>query len=224
MTSLRETPQVLLPTECELFIENLIAFPIEEIGSLKWLTQHEHIEKLNMQAVISANANETEYVKDALISFDKMSILVHELVSVELWKNKIFNELFHIGFKPKNTFVVYLIVSLENYLFTLELKFSIFLKLYHEATLVNLLETVLYHQDVCLAVGDSILDLVDYCYRKITEFIQNYESEKQVVNKKDEKIEVEPLEELKIQNEKIEFDIVMKCLTIARYIIDNLAQ
>jgi zinc finger MYND domain-containing protein 10 len=97
-------------------------------------------------------------------------------------------------------------------------------KLYHEATLVNLLETVLYHQDVCLAVGDSILDLVDYCYRKLTEFIQNYEPEKYMISKNDNKIDAEPLEELKIQNEKIEFDVVMKCLTIARYIIDNLAQ
>lgn len=30
------------------------------------------IEKLNMQAVLSASANETEYVKDALVTFDKV--------------------------------------------------------------------------------------------------------------------------------------------------------
>ncbi len=30
------------------------------------------IEKLNIQAVISASANETEYVKDSLIEFEKV--------------------------------------------------------------------------------------------------------------------------------------------------------
>ena len=69
------------------------------------------LEKLNMQAVISANANETEYVKEALLTFDKMPVLVHELIVAELWAERIFGELLKINYEPKNTFVIYLIVS-----------------------------------------------------------------------------------------------------------------
>lgn len=31
------------------------------------------IEKLNMQAIISANSNENEYVKDSLLTYDKVN-------------------------------------------------------------------------------------------------------------------------------------------------------
>ena len=45
------------------------------------------------------------------------------------------------------------------------------LQLYHEATVVNLLETVLFHREAAEAAEDSILDLLDYCYRKLTQLI-----------------------------------------------------
>lgn len=31
------------------------------------------IEKLNMQAILSASSNENEYVKDALVTYDKVA-------------------------------------------------------------------------------------------------------------------------------------------------------
>lgn len=65
---------VLMSTEVELYVGSLQTFPIEEIASKKWFSQHEMIEKLNMQAVISASANETEYVKDALVTLDKVGL------------------------------------------------------------------------------------------------------------------------------------------------------
>ena len=41
-----------------------------------------------------------------------MPVIIHELIAVELWKEKIFSQLFKIpDFEPKNTFVIYLIVN-----------------------------------------------------------------------------------------------------------------
>ena len=40
-------------------------------------------------------------------------------------------------------------------------------QLYHEATLVNLLETVLFHKESWESADDTALDLLDYCYRKL---------------------------------------------------------
>jgi hypothetical protein len=40
-------------------------------------------------------------------------------------------------------------------------------QLYHEATLINLLEVIFYKKEVALSGGDLLDDLVDYCHRKI---------------------------------------------------------
>lgn len=45
------------------------------------------------------------------------------------------------------------------------------LQLYHEATVANLLETTMFYREVCEAADDSVLDLVDYCYRKLTQLV-----------------------------------------------------
>ena len=47
-------------------------------------------------------------------------------------------------------------------------------QLYHEATLANLLETVLFHQEAASSAEDSALDLVDYCYRKLCHLTARY--------------------------------------------------
>jgi zinc finger MYND domain-containing protein 10 len=95
--------------------------------------------------------------------------------------------------------------------------------LYHEATLVNLLETTLYHSEVCQGLNDTIFDLIDYCYRRMSHQIKQVQSSKslKIEEIKDEN-EKSPLDELKDQNDKIQFDIYMKIFSIIRYIIDNL--
>ncbi len=40
-------------------------------------------------------------------------------------------------------------------------------KLYHEATLMNLLEIMLFYQSSVESIGDAMVDLLDYCTRHI---------------------------------------------------------
>ncbi len=65
---------VLLSTEVELYVQALQAFPIEELGSKKWSSQREMLEKLNMQAILSATQNENEYVKESFVTYEKVCI------------------------------------------------------------------------------------------------------------------------------------------------------
>jgi zinc finger MYND domain-containing protein 10 len=67
---------VLLSTEVELYVQALQAFPIEELGSKKWSSQREMLEKLNMQAILSATQNENEYVKESFVTYEKVCIPV----------------------------------------------------------------------------------------------------------------------------------------------------
>ena len=38
-------------------------------------------------------------------------------------------------------------------------------------TVANLLETILFHEEVMENAEDRVLDLIDYCYRKLTHLI-----------------------------------------------------
>ena len=43
--------------------------------------------------------------------------------------------------------------------------------MYHEATISNLFEVFLYYDYACQAMGDALIDLVDWCVRKITALV-----------------------------------------------------
>ncbi|KAG7244715.1 hypothetical protein INR49_029734 [Caranx melampygus] len=143
-------PSVILPVEAEAFVQSLETFSVREVGSARWFRQHEYIEKLNMQAILNASAMHDEFVKELLVSYGKIPVLVHEIILTEVWKQKVFPILCQLqDFNPKTTFHLYMVI-------------------HHEATIINLLETIMFHMDSCEAADDSVLDLVDYCHRKLT--------------------------------------------------------
>lgn len=42
----------------------------------RWFRQHEYIEKLNMQAILNASANQEEFIKDLFVSLGKVLFIV----------------------------------------------------------------------------------------------------------------------------------------------------
>jgi hypothetical protein len=83
---------VLLSTEVDAYVEALEPFELEDIGKtryekecsynelfgsfvLRWHTQHEYIGKLNMQAILDANRNTNEYVREAIVNNDKVNTI-----------------------------------------------------------------------------------------------------------------------------------------------------
>ncbi|ESN99688.1 hypothetical protein HELRODRAFT_176448 [Helobdella robusta] len=199
--------QVLLAPEAEAYVESLSIFDVTEIGSPRWLQQHEYVEKLNMQAMCNALQNEDEFIKEFLITYEKLNVLVADLIIIDLWKAKVFPKLLKNLNENGQTFPFYFI-------------------LYHELTVVNLLETVLYHQNSCEAVSEVSLDLIDYCYNKLTKLqsIGHYCEGKENDASKDKYKEVNTTtsEELMKQNKKIDFMVALKSLTILRFMIENL--
>merc|ERR1719473_2679510 len=39
--------------------------------------------------------------------------------------------------------------------------------LYHEASVCNLLECFLFHEHACEALGEALLEVIDFCMRKV---------------------------------------------------------
>ena len=87
---------------------------------------------------------------EALITFDKLKLLVHELLVVEAWRMHLF---------PR----------LKAALAERQCAMRGYFCLYHEATLVNLLGVCLYHRHAMETLGDTAVELVDYLARRLVQ-------------------------------------------------------
>ncbi|NXK88545.1 ZMY10 protein, partial [Formicarius rufipectus] len=161
----------------------------------RWLRQHEYVEKLNMHGILSASAGQEQLLTELLVTYAKIPVLIGELISVEIWKYKVFPVLCQLeDFKPRSTFPIYVV-------------------LHHEASIINLLETVFFYKEICESAEDSILDLIDYCHRKLTLLAARSTSGQAAV--------LVPPQELQKQAETMEFEISLKALSVLRFITDQ---
>mmetsp|Transcript_11111 Transcript_11111/g.31439 ORF Transcript_11111/g.31439 Transcript_11111/m.31439 type:complete len:658 (-) Transcript_11111:1406-3379(-) len=190
--------------EAERMVEKLKMFDIDEVGSSKWLEQRDWIEKLNVQAHHNAQTHSDEFVMEALVSFDKISTLVHELLVIEAWKAKVLPHLKkHLAKKVDS--VIY---------------YSVF---YHEATVANLLEVSLYHSQAAEAGSeDALLELVDWCHRKAI-YLNNqaHEDANPPERSTQEWMEQSPVDQLNDKLREIDFAVGIASLSITRYLTDH---
>ncbi|CAL8353935.1 unnamed protein product [Gadus morhua 'NCC'] len=198
---------VILPGEGEVYVRCLEAFSLRDVGSQRWFRQHEYVVKLNMQAIISASSAHDEYVKELLVTHRKIPTLVHELILVEVWKQKVLPVLCQLqDFNPKSTFPLYMVI-------------------HYEATVINLLETIMFHKDSCEAAEDSVLDLVDYCHRKLTLLASRTSRDGPPTSDQPSPAgtpgDLSTMQELQTQNAALEFEISLKALSVLRYITDH---
>lgn len=99
--------------------------------------------------------------------------------------------------------------------------FKSHLVLFHECLVMNLLETALYHRTAVDAAEDALVELIDYAYRKLQKlvskqlkWIDSPETKEQVLEQTKEK-------EFERQYAQFEFKAAMSCISILRYISDQ---
>lgn len=228
-------PPIVDYTESERYVESLRKFNVDEVGNSAWMEQHRRIEKLNIQAHQSAMSNSEEFVLEAILTFDKLEVLIHDLLVIEAWKENVYPELLD-KVAGRNNMRVYFV-------------------LYHEATLVNLFEVLFYHKHVCQAGSELMLELVDYSARKLTRLQSGYDfkvhepsatmnlgagmgdvdalpadasveektahATKQAAEFNAKLADRNPKDELAQQLTEIEFKICISAVTIARYITEH---
>lgn len=192
---------IVHPEEIDFFIQSIREFQVIEIGGKSWIEAHERILKLNHQATIEASENREEVVKELLIIQDKLPTLVHEAYCILVWRTKVLPKL-----QQRED------ISATFFMYTV---------LFHESTVMSLLETVLYHESSCESLGDVVIDLIDYCVHGVTQLIGLCHAGHHQ-RKFDEKSELKPAEELEGQKNDVLFAIGMKCITILSYLIDKI--
>lgn len=193
--------------EAEMYIEALKPIPLRDIGSQAWLKQHEMLEKLNAQAHTNALMDTDEFVHEAFISLDKLAFLVYELVSLEMWRERVRPELEALGYAEQSTVAPYMIH-------------------YHEATVINLLEAVLYHREAVEALGDAAIDLIDYCQRACTYLLARTEEdfEREVEQENLSARDMDSMTgqaQLNYQTRTLRFNMAVKTVAIFRYLTDH---
>lgn len=203
------------PLEAERQVESLRKFNIEEVGCSEWMHQHEKLEKLNLQAHQSAMTQSDEYILESILTFDKLQVLIHDLLIIEAWKEFVYPELSD-RLAGRNSMRTYFIF-------------------YHEATVINLLECFLYHKHVCEAGGEKTLELVDYCARKLSRLNGGYDFRNvdsvakgfagaSADSAKDFALALEsrtPLEELSQHFTEIEFRVCISACSVARFLCEH---
>lgn len=83
---------------------------------------------------------------ESFVTFDKLKDVIYDILMTEAWKQKVFPILLPSLHKTN---------SLRSYM-----------SLYHEASVCNLLEVLLYNRSACENADDALVELIDYCYRK----------------------------------------------------------
>eukprot|EP01006_Ploeotia_vitrea_P027976 TRINITY_DN60739_c0_g1_i1.p1 TRINITY_DN60739_c0_g1~~TRINITY_DN60739_c0_g1_i1.p1 ORF type:complete len:415 (-),score=44.90 TRINITY_DN60739_c0_g1_i1:21-1238(-) len=193
---------MLTDFETKEFINDLQPVPIENIGNRKWKQQRERLEQIAAQASYNLSNNTgNEFVSEHFISYEKLPVLVHELLVIETWKQKVYPLL-----KDK-------------------MQHASYMYLHFEQVLTNLLQFVLYNEAAVTNMGEELLELCDYCYRKIA-WLNNRPDDEKIIKKLD------PKEEIQLSNEEIErrqeieseFKICITAVTIMWNIIKELPQ
>ncbi|NWV73650.1 ZMY10 protein, partial [Dasyornis broadbenti] len=193
----------LLPAEAEALVQALQATELRDIGGQGWLLQHEYVEKLNMHGILSAPAGQEQLLTELLVTHAKIPVLIGELISVEIWKHKVFPVLCRLeDFKPRSTFPIYVV-------------------LHHEASIINLLETVFFYKEICESAEDSILDLIDYCHRKLTLLAARSTKAQAVTSAELHAEDLASPSSMQKQAETMEFEISLKALSVLRFITDQ---
>jgi hypothetical protein len=197
-----QTP--LTPYEAEALVETLECLSLEEVGSAKWLRQHGRIERLNCHAHRQAKDGTDEYIVDHLTALDKIPVLIHSLLTIELWKAKVF---------PLIKGHVCKLSALRSYV-----------PLYHEASCINLLECCMFHRTSCEAAGDHAIDLIDYCYRKLVYLVSRPNNQLYtIVRDAKECAAQSDLDVLEGQALDLEFQVGMCVISVTRFLTDHRA-
>jgi len=89
-----------------------------------------------------------EYVMDSFVTFDKIKPVIYDLLMMEVFKEKLY---------PLVKKEMCQINSIRAYMI-----------MYHEASVCNLLEVMLYNRSACESADDVLVELIDYCYRKFS--------------------------------------------------------
>eukprot|EP01064_Diplonema_japonicum_P013160 TRINITY_DN20581_c0_g1_i1.p1 TRINITY_DN20581_c0_g1~~TRINITY_DN20581_c0_g1_i1.p1 ORF type:complete len:407 (+),score=133.37 TRINITY_DN20581_c0_g1_i1:54-1274(+) len=139
--------QILVQPEAEAMVRDLEPFSIEDVGTKQWQLQRKKMEQLNCQAHYNTSKGSGDFVTDAVLGHDKVTVVIHELLVIEQWRRKVFPSIREKVMAMNPT--------------------CLYSLLYYEGVLVNFLELVFWTEEGVARCDDDLLEVLDYLWRNI---------------------------------------------------------
>ena len=99
---------ILSDVELRYIVYSLKSTPLEWVGNDTWSKQMSLWEQINVQAALEASRGGEERVRDNLAESEQMPLLVHEVLILEMWRNRVLPKILSRGM-PKSSFQVCLV-------------------------------------------------------------------------------------------------------------------
>ncbi|AYU80205.1 hypothetical protein conserved [Leishmania donovani] len=187
----------LSPVDAEISIRQLRSFSMEEVGTSSWKDQREAIERLNMCTHSNAMQKTDDFVKSFLLEHDKLGDVLHELLLMEVWRQRVLPGV--VEAVTHNPTATYMYCS-------------------YESVLVNLLECICFYEEVVAGFGDDVLELIDYCWRQVVRLF----SEKSIGEVPIAAAKESPLAYLEQQLREQRIQRAMGCISLLWFVTDRL--
>lgn len=145
---------------------------------------------------------------DTFVTLDKVNTLIADLLTTEAWREFLMPKLLAKNEKLNSI--------------------KMYMGMYHESSICNLLEVMLYHRTACESSDDGIVELIDYCYRLFVKMTGKADEFERAQTKKPSQVDAKNVinetqaESLKKQSNEIEFNCTMSALSLIRFITDHL--
>jgi len=163
------------------------------------------VQKLNQQAHLDALTHHDEYIVDCILLHNKLPTLIHHLLTLEAYAHHVTP---HIVSRVSKGGKGGVSGSLRLYLV-----------LYQQPVLCNLLECLLYHSSLLTHSDESLVELVDYCVRKVRILVDWTHEDGEAGEEEEESEEVR----MRRQMRQLDFSSAACCLVVLRYVTDRLA-
>lgn len=146
------TKVVLNPGEADIMVRSLKPIPIDKVGTAEWKEQRAALEQLNMCAHSNATLKKDDFIRSYLIEHEKFAIVLHELLTMEVWRQRVFPGVSReISSNPS----------------------GVYMYCYYEAIILNLMECTMYFEESVMAFGDDLPELIDYLWRQVSGYCAN---------------------------------------------------
>lgn len=89
-----------------------------------------------------------EYILEECVTQEKFKTIIYDLIMTATWKEKVLPKIRNLG-QPPNSLKLYLAI-------------------YHESVICNILETFMFYRTAIDESGDFLIEIIDYCYKKIS--------------------------------------------------------
>ena len=139
---------VLHQEEIKEIIRKIVQFDIKDYGTSLWFKQDENMQKLNMQLHVNALMKNDEFILEECIAEDKFKILIYDLIMTGIWKEKVLSQIKNKADKMNSL--------------------KLYLAIYHESVICNILEVLMFHRTAIDESGDFLVEVIDYCYQKVS--------------------------------------------------------